>query len=71
MPQIICTMSPESHAIETMCRAAEQAAHAGDFTTARDKQAELASGEGIAPLMAEAVGRFIDRCREQQQEHAA
>ena len=64
-------LSPQTRAIEALCIEAEQAARDGDFTTARDKQAELASGEGIAPLMAEAVGRFIDRCREQQQEHAA
>ena len=64
-------LSPQTRAIEALCIEAEQAAHAGDFTTARDKQAELASGEGIAPLMAEAMGRFIDRCRDKQQEKAA
>jgi hypothetical protein len=63
-------LSDKTRAIELLCEQAEQAARAGDFTTARDKQAELAGGEGFAPLMAEAVGRFIDRCREQQEKAA-
>jgi hypothetical protein len=63
-------LSDKTRAIMALSLEVEQAARDGDFVTARDKQAELAGGEGFAPLMAEAVGRFIDRCREQQEKVA-
>jgi hypothetical protein len=69
MPQIIRTISPESHAIETMCRFAETAAREGDFETADAIAAHLASDQN-GRFFAEAVRRFIDRAREQKERAA-
>lgn len=46
---------------------AEQAAHIGDFQTARDIQAALAAGDSLSQFLAEVAGRLIDRAREQHE----
>ena len=69
MPTIIHTMSPESHAVNDMCRAAEQAARRGDFATADACLAHLTS-DPHARFFTEAVRQFIRRAREAQEESA-
>ena len=69
MPQIIRTMSPESHAIDALCRAAEQAARDGDFEKADALLAHLASDQN-GRFFTESVGRTIER-HKQAKEYAA
>ena len=69
MTTIVRTMSPESHAIETLCRSAEQAARAGDFPKADACLSYLAS-DPHGRFFTEAVAQFIRRAREAQERAA-
>ncbi len=69
MDHVIRTMSPESHAIDALCRAAEQAARSGDFLKADACLAFLAADQN-GQFFTDAVARFIDRAREQREKAA-
>ena len=69
MDQVIRTMSHEAHAIDALCRAAEQAARSGDFQKADACLAFLAA-DPHGQFFTDAVARFIDRAREQREKAA-
>ena len=69
MPVIVRNMSPESHAIDALCRAAEKAAREGDFPKADACLAFLAADQN-GQFFTDAVARFIDRAREQREKAA-